>query len=186
MIDLIKRLNEKYTLTDIETQRENFVYLTIRKENAIDLVTYLKDCEGFTHFVLLSCVDWIENGKFQLTYFLNQPNKKYDIAIRTMINRENAEMQSSHHLWRQIETYQRELKEMYGINFPGSPRIDDNFILEGWDNIPPMRREFDTKEYSEKTFFPRAGRKSYDTPAYMKEKLFPNAPLTTKVNKKDE
>jgi NADH-quinone oxidoreductase subunit C len=186
MKDLIERLHKKYSLTDIENQRENFVYLTIRKENAIDLVTYLKDYEGFSHFVLLSCVDWIEDGKFQLTYFLNQPNKKYDIAIRTMIDRENAEMQSAHHLWKHIETYQRELREMYGINFPESPRIEENFILEGWDDIPPMRREFDTKKYSEETFFPREGRISYDPATYMKEKLYPNAPTTAKVIKKDE
>ncbi|MCF8298158.1 MAG: NADH-quinone oxidoreductase subunit C [Saprospiraceae bacterium] len=186
MKDLIERLHIKYSLTDIEHQRENFVYLTIRKENAIDLVTYLKDYEGFSHFVLLSCVDWIEDGKFQLTYFLNQPNKKFDIAIRTMIPRENAEMQSSHHLWKQIVTYQRELREMYGINFPGSPGIEENFILEGWDEIPPMRREFDTKKYSEETFFPREGRKTYDPATYMKDKLYPNAPITAKVNKKDE
>ena len=103
-----------------------------------------------------------------------------------MIDRDNAEMPSSHHLWKQIETYQRELREMYGINFPGSPNIEDNFILEGWDEIPPMRREFDTKKYSEKTFFPRDGRKTYDPATYMRDKLYPNSPTTVKVNKKDE
>ncbi len=186
MKDLLERLNTKYSLTDIEYQRDNLVFLTIRKENTIDLVTHLRDYEGFTHFVLLSCVDWIEDGKFQLTYFLNQPERKYDIVVRTMIDRDNAEMVSAHHLWRQITTYQRELREMYGINFPGSPGVDENFILEGWDEIPPMRREFDTKKYSEDTFFPREGRKTHDPASYMKEKLYPTEPTTAKVNKTDE
>ncbi|WP_416208189.1 NADH-quinone oxidoreductase subunit C [Halomonas sp.] len=34
---------------------------------------------------------------------------------------------------------QRELKEMFGIDFPGSPRVDEPFVLESWDDIPPMR-----------------------------------------------
>jgi len=82
-------------------------------------------------------------------------------------------MASIHHLWKQAGTYQRELKEMFGIDFPGSPRVDDSFILEGWDNIPPMRRDFDTKKYSEETFFPRPGRESHDPETYMKSKLYP-------------
>ncbi|HBF87236.1 MAG TPA: NADH-quinone oxidoreductase subunit C [Bacteroidales bacterium] len=185
MKNLLEQLNKKYTLSEIDFQNPQFVYVTISHENTIDLITHLRDVEGFTHFVLLSCVDWIEDGKFQLSYFLNQPEKKMDLVVRCFINRDNAEMQSAHHLWKHIETYQRELREMYGINFPGSPRIEENFILEGWDNIPPMRREFDTKKYSEETFFPRPGRKKYDPATYMKEKLYPNAPTNAKINKNE-
>jgi len=37
-----------------------------------------------------------------------------------------------------------------------------------------MRRDFDTKKYSEETYFPRPGRKTHDPKTYMKEKLYPN------------
>jgi NADH-quinone oxidoreductase subunit C len=73
-----------------------------------------------------------------------------------------------------VATYQRELKEMFGIDFQGSPRVNEAFILEGWDNIPPMRRDFDTKKYSEETYFPREGRGTNDPSEYMKQKLYPN------------
>jgi NADH-quinone oxidoreductase subunit C len=63
---------------------------------------------------------------------------------------------------------------MFGIDFPGSPRVDESFVLEGWDEIPPMRREFDTREYSERTYFPRPGRSTAETKAHMKEKLYPD------------
>ena len=70
-------------------------------------------------------------------------------------------MISIHHLWEQAATYQQEIHEMFGINFPGSPGVDENFILEGWQNIPPMRRDFDTLKYSVETYFPREGRETY-------------------------
>jgi NADH-quinone oxidoreductase subunit C len=83
-------------------------------------------------------------------------------------------MTSIHHLWQQAKIYQRELREMFGIDFPGSPGLHENFALEGWEDIPPMRRDFDTKEYSEKTYFPRPGRQTHDPREYMKQKLYPD------------
>ena len=174
MDELINRISKTFKIEDVVEQRADLTFVTIDKESTLSLISHCKEFEDFSHFVMLSCVDWIEDGVFQLTYILNNPNKKYDLAIRCMIDRDEASMTSAHHLWKVIATYQRELKEMYGIDFPGSPGVDENFILEGWDGIPPMRREFDTKKYSEETFFPREGRKTNDPQEYMKSKLYPD------------
>ena len=174
MNELINKLQTSFQLTDVVEQRKDLTFLTIKKENLPDMISHCRDYEGFTHFVILSVVDWIEDGLFQLTYLLNNPTERYDLGIRVFISRDNATMDSIHGLWRQIATYQREIKEMYGIDFPGSPRVDESFILEGWDEIPPMRREFDTKQYSVDTFFPRDGRESNDPATYMKSKLYPD------------
>jgi NADH-quinone oxidoreductase subunit C len=82
-------------------------------------------------------------------------------------------MQSIHHLWAQAQVYQRELREMFGIDFPGCPRVNESFILEGWREIPPMRRDFDTKEYSERTYFPREGRSTIDPSERMARDRYP-------------
>ena len=173
MKDLINKISQAFELKDVVYQRNDLTFATVAKENVISLVTHCRDYEGFSHFVMLSCVDWIEDGVFQLTYVLNNPEKKYDLSLRVMIDREQATMTSAHHLWKQVATYQRELKEMYGIDFPGSPRVDENFILEGWDDTPPMRRDFDTKQYSKDTFFPRERPETNDPKEYMKSKMFP-------------
>jgi NADH-quinone oxidoreductase subunit C len=174
MKELLEKIKTRCNISKVDEQRENLTFVTVGKENAIEMVTWLRDYEGFSHFVFMTAVDWIEDGFFQLTYMLNNPEMKLDIGIRTMILRENAEMTSAHHLWEQVATYQRELKEMFGINFPGSPRVDESFLLEGWDDIPPMRRDFDTKKYAEETYFPRPGRGTNDPKEFMKQKLYPN------------
>ena len=173
MEKLINNLSKAFELKDIVYQRSDLTFVTAKKENTISLITHLRDLEGFSHFVILSCVDWIEDGVFQLTYILNNPEKKYDIVVRCMIDRKNATMTSAHYLWKQIATYQRELKEMFGIDFPGSPRVDDDFILEGWVDIPPMRRDFNTIEYSDETFDHRPRPETNDPAQHMKEKLHP-------------
>lgn len=170
MIEILKR---KYQVSDVVFKRENLTFATVDKDNAVDLITYLKRVENYTHLVLLTAVDWLEDEKFQLTYLLNSPENMTDIGVRVLIDRENATMESTHHLWATASTYQREIKEMFGIDFPGSPGVDEPFILEGWEDLPPYRRDFDTKKYSEDTYFPRPGRKTHDPGEYMKNKLYP-------------
>ncbi len=174
MEDILQDIQKRFEITDIVKQEEKLNFLTCKKQQTVSLITHLKNIEGFSHFVLLTAVDWIEDGKFQLTYILNNPDKRIDIGIRTFIDRDTATMDSVHHLWEHVATYQRELKEMFGIDFPGSPRVDEQFILEGWDDIPPYRRDFDTLKYAEETFFPREGRESNDPAEYMKKKLYPD------------
>ncbi len=168
MNNILKDIQIRFDISDIVHKRDNLSFVTCEKVKTIALITHMKHNLGFSHLVLLTAVDWIEDGLFQLTYILNNPVEKLDVAVRTMISREEASMESAHKLWEHVATYQRELKEMFGIDFPGSPRVDESFILEGWDDIPPYRRDFDTKKYSEETFFPRPGRKTNDPAEYMK------------------
>ena len=173
MKQLIEKLKKKFPIKDEIFQRDNLTFVTIENKQAVDMITYLRDYENFTHLVLLTAVDWIEEELFQLTYLLNSPTGKRDIGVRVMIDRNNPEMVSIHHLWAAAATYQRELFEMFGISFPDSPRLKVPFILEGWKGIPPYRRDFDTLKYSEETFYPRPGRTSKDPAEHMKEKMYP-------------
>ena len=173
MKDFLKDIESRFQTIDTIQQKEQLAFTTVDKGRAIALVTWLKENAGYTSLTLLTAVDWIEDGFFQLTYLINNPENGNELAVRVMIDREEATMESAHHLWENMMTYQRELKEMFGIDFPGSPRLNESFILEGWDDIPPYRRDFDTKKYSEETFFPRPGRKTNDPTQYMKSKLYP-------------
>ena len=46
---------------------------------------------------------------------------------------------------------------MFGIQFPGLVGRQE-LILEDWDDIPPMRRDFDTLQYVMENFEFRSGR----------------------------
>jgi len=173
MQDVFERLKTRFPLGDITEQRADMAYITIEKTHLRAVLQYLRDLEGYTHLVLLTAVDWLEEGQFQLTYLMNNRTLARDIGLRVMLPREGATMETIHDLWPTAETYQRELREMFGIDFPGSPRVNDNFALEGWVEIPPYRRDFDTLEYSQKNFRHRDGRETHDPAAHMKKKLYP-------------
>ena len=138
------------------------------------MILHLRDQENFTHLVLLTAVDWLEDKLFQLTYLLSNRQQARDIGLRVMISRDDAVMESIHDIWPTAATYQRELREMFGIDFPDSPGVNDDFILEGWNDIPPYRRDFDTLKFSEQNFSQRPGRETKDPAEHMKQQLYPD------------
>ena len=85
MKKIVENIKTRFKVSDVIHQRENMTFVTTGKESAIPLITWLRDYEGFSHFILLSTVDWNEDGFFQLTYLLNNPVKKVDLGIRTFI-----------------------------------------------------------------------------------------------------
>ena len=174
MEEIINHIKERFSIYEITEAQDNLAFISVKAAELVPLVTSLKANHGYSVLVILSAVDWLEDCKFQLTYIVNNPEEKRDLGIRVYIKREEASMDSIHSLWEHAATFQREIREMFGIQFPGSPRVDDPFLLEGWDNMPPMRRDFDTKKYAEETYFPRPGRETNDPAEYMKQKLYPD------------
>jgi len=169
---LFTRLQQRFSLGEITQQRSNLAFISVEADQLRLLLTHLRDVEGFTHLVLLTAVDWLEDGKFQLTYLIANRSKQWDIGLRVFIPRDAASMESMHDLWAAIATYQRELYEMFGIEFPDSPRLKEEFILEGWNDLPPYRRDFDTLDYSQRTYKDRPGRSTKDPAEHMKQQLY--------------
>lgn len=183
---LIANIKRMVQLKAYKEQRSDLHFITVKKEQLEMILAHLKNNEGFTHLAFLQAVDFIEDDKFQLTYMLYNYETKVNLGVLVFIDREKSEMNSIHKLWAHAWQYQRELHELYGIDFPGSPRVHESFVLEGWEEMPPMRRDFDTLEYSNKTFYQRPGRSTNDPEKYMKEKMYKNYAASPGIRRDDE
>ena len=153
-------------------KKTGHVFLTVEKKDIEGCVLYLKEFEGYGHLTFISAVDWIEKDMFELVYHLHNFADRTDVSIKTFIGRKEPSMVSINNLWAGAKVYEREIREMFGIDLPGCPRVEEPFALEGWKGMPPMRKEFDTKKYSEETYFPRPGRYTKDNVAHMEEKMY--------------
>jgi NADH-quinone oxidoreductase subunit C len=172
MEQLLKTISAQFAINDIAKKRDDLYFMVTTKEHLVPLLTTLKEVHGFAHLSFVTCVDWIETGQFQMTYMLFNHEIKVGIGIKVFIDRMHPVMETIHHLWEQARVYQRELHEMFGVEFPGSPGVEEPMILEGWDGPPPMRREFDTRKYSEETYDHRPMVEN-EPEQFMKEKLYP-------------
>ena len=127
------------------------------KNTVSSILLFAKKQLGYIHMNHMTCIDWIEQGEYELVYTIYHPADKLTLFVKTRIDRENPVMENIDTIWDQANTYEREMREMFGIEFPGLVGEHD-FILEDWDQIPPMRKEFDTHKYAAETFFTRPGR----------------------------
>ena len=114
------------------------------------ILSALKD-SGLDHFVALTCIDLIKEGKFGLVYHLWSYGSRSHVFVRTKVDRKAPSIDSVYDIYRPAITYEREIKEMFGVDFPGNPRLTQ-FILEDWEGIPPMRKDFDLRGYAKETF----------------------------------
>ncbi|MBN2668261.1 MAG: NADH-quinone oxidoreductase subunit C [Bacteroidales bacterium] len=137
--------------------RNRRVEIWDHKEMVPAILLMVKTQLGYKHLNHITCIDWLEEGKFQLVYTVFSHTDKLTLFVKTKIDRDPAIMPNIDDIWDQANTYERELREMYGIEFPGLVG-DQEFILEDWDEMPPMRRDFKTDVYAEKTFFAQPGR----------------------------
>jgi NADH-quinone oxidoreductase subunit C len=106
---------------------------------------------GYDHFVALTCIDLPDQKMMELVYHLFSYGARIHVYVKTAIKRESPSIGSVVGIFRPAITYEREIKEMFGVDFPGNPRLTD-FILEDWNGPPPMRKDFDSIQYVQDTF----------------------------------
>lgn len=172
METILNKLHMTFQAKDFKRQREDLLFITLPGEMLKPALLYLRDQENFSHLSFITAIDYIEKDIFTITYMVHSHLHNKSLGVYVEVPREEPVMEGVHDMWEQAVTYQKELKEMFGIDFPGSPEINEEFLLEGWEGPPPMRREFDTQKYSEETYFPRPGRESHDPTEHMKKVLF--------------
>ena len=166
-------LAERYGARNWHDQRPDLASVVLDASKLRDALAWLRDFGGYKHLSFATAIDNIERGAFTLSYTLRNHEKEHSLMVHCDIDRDHPVMESIHLLWEQAWTYQREMREWFGIDFPGSPRVNEEFVLEGWEGPPMMRRDFDSLEYSNATYAERPGRETHDPASYMKEKLYP-------------
>lgn len=126
----------------------------INKEDVLGTLTLLKS-EGWIQLSYLSAIDWLADGEFELVYIIFNWEKPVYVQIRTRLDRENAEMPTILPIYPGCKYYEREAHEYFGIKFPGNKDHHKPLILEDWDDLPPLRKDFDPKAYSDAHFSSR-------------------------------
>ena len=162
MISALKKELE-LTFKDIQIviPEHNRLTITARKDALLSILSFLKE-KGYDHLALISCVDWIGEKELGLIYIITSYGEKINpvrdislngvhIILKTRIPRENPQFITVIPVFENAEPYERELHELYGINFEGHPRLTPLF-LEREYKIPPFRKDFDTRKYVEEVF----------------------------------
>jgi NADH:ubiquinone oxidoreductase subunit C len=101
----------------------------------------------FDYLFCLTCIDWsqIPAGKTHLmmVYHLSSTKHRHNIVIKSKLDRDHPEIETVSHIWRTAEFHEREVYEMFGVNFLNHPDLRLLILPDGWEGKNPMRKDFE-------------------------------------------
>ena len=154
---MFREIKNRFATDDVEVKRDDLYKVGIKYERVFELIHMLRDEYNYKTLNAITCTDWIEDGHFALTYMLTTLDRTSTFMIQTMINRDDAHIDSLESDFAQAQIMERDLHEMYGINFIGNTNLKE-LSLENWVHTPPLRREFDTLKFVNEHLTFREGR----------------------------
>ncbi len=130
-----------------------FEEIKVKEGDVFEVIRSLKS-QGFSYFLFVTCVDWYPRDYFEVVYAFRNLNSGRNIKVKVRISRENPLLPSIAEEFPMAIYQERELAEMFGIKFLNHPDGEhlENMILEDWDYGPPMRKDFDSAEFSIRLF----------------------------------
>lgn len=124
----------------------NQIELVIDAERTVSVLSFLKS-SGFVHLSNITCIDWIESGRIEIVYNLWSYAEGVHITVKAPVDRDNPASHTAGNLWPHAAVYEQELHEMFGVFFRGNENMGPLF-LHNWQDMPPLRKDFDPEEYS--------------------------------------
>jgi NADH-quinone oxidoreductase subunit C len=136
----------------VETPGKNRVAVSVPPESVPTAAHYLKE-KGFDHLTMVSCVDRPDEGELEMVYILSSytNDPRLHVTVKARIPREGGSLETVKGVFPNAEPYEREIHELFGANFEGHGRLIPLFLEREYD-IPPFRKDFDTRKYVEETF----------------------------------
>ncbi len=151
---MIEFLKDRYEVIE----KSNTLFkIKIDAKELVSTIDFISMNSSFITLAQITCVDWIEDEIFSLNYILTTNMRDKNLMLEVDIGRENSSLATLLNIFPQAEVMERDLHEMYGIDFVGNRTLYD-FALENWNDIPPLRREFDSLAYVNENFNFRSGR----------------------------
>lgn len=110
------------------------------------LLELLRGRASYVHLSAITCVDWMEEGEFELVYHVWSYELQTLVSCHTRIPRDPGRYISVYDIYMPAGFFERDIHEMFGVWFEGSPDMS-KFVLTEWDGPPPMRKEFDSEAW---------------------------------------
>ena len=103
----------------------------------------LRSNEGFEfdYLFCLTCIDW--KTHLTMVYHLTSTTYRHSLVIKAKLDRNNPELETVSDIWRTAEFNEREVFEMFGVEFTGHPDLRLLILPDGWEGKNPMRKDFE-------------------------------------------
>lgn len=154
-----EQLESTFKAIVVTIPEDTRIVVNVKKDQVLAVLRFSKD-RRFDHLALVSCVDWIEEKEFELVYILTRymqseqgyrDQESLHLIVKTRISRQKPRLKTVTGIFSNAEPYEREIHELFGVKFEGHKRLTPLFLEREYE-IPPFRKDFDTRKYVKDTF----------------------------------
>ena len=96
---------------------------------------------NFDYLFCLTCIDW--KTHLTMVYHLSSTTFRHNMVVRAKLDRIQPEIETVSHIWRTADFHEREVYEMFGVNFHHHPDLRLLILPDGWEGKNPMRKDFE-------------------------------------------
>src|ERR1039458_7889441 len=109
--------------TDAKFDR-NELTITVSRESIVAACEAVK-AAGYNFFEDVTAVDWFpQEPRFQLSYHILSHSLKQRVRLRVLLDSTGASVPSITSAWPSANFYEREVFDLFGIDFPRPPPLD--------------------------------------------------------------
>ena len=149
--DLVKDVEARFNVLSVDYPKDDQVSFDFDNRDLHSALSYLRSA-GWIQLSILSCIDWIDENEFQLVYIIFNWENPIRIQVRTRIDRKEAKFRTITSIYPGAKYYERDVHEFFGVEFEGNPDSNKQLFLENWDDMPPLRKDFDLIAYSDSKY----------------------------------
>ncbi len=129
----------------------------VPRDVLFDALQYLKQQQSFDLLVDVTCVDYLHyrdaTDRFGLAYVLANVETNERMIVRVMLNEPNLSVRSAVSLWEGANWLEREVWDMFGIEFEGHPDLRRILMPEEF-TAHPLRKDYPLQGRGERHNFP--------------------------------
>jgi len=139
---IIEKLKEEFNpdIIEVTVKNQKRVTVTIRPISILNVAGYLYKSAGF-RFIIASAVH--TRRGFEIHYHFSRDSAGLILNLHVILDRNNPEIESLSNMFNATNWIEREMHELFGINFLNHPN-QDKLISEGnWaEGVYPYRKDF--------------------------------------------
>ena len=131
--------------------------VVVPQESFVAAMSWLKKQGGFDLLVDVTCVDYLNyrdaQDRFGLVYLLASTVTTERLTVRVFLNEPELSIPSVVPLWEGANWFEREVYDMFGINFEGHPDLRRILMPDEFEAYP-LRKDYPLQGRGERHNFP--------------------------------
>jgi NADH-quinone oxidoreductase subunit C len=95
---------------------------------------------AFDYLFCLTCVDW--KSHLTMVYHMTSTTHRHHLVIKIKTDRTSPEVPTVSDIWRTADFHEREVFELFGVNFTGHPDLRKLILPDDWEGFP-LRKDYE-------------------------------------------